>query len=82
MEGWQLRALAPDEVRIELSGLDGADATLVLRSMGAAIATIHGVEPAALAQAQKEAGAFDRDVFHGYLKTMAQTFEQDFRNSQ
>ena len=82
IDGWQLRALAPDEVRIELSGLADADASLVLTSMAAAMASVHGVDPDALATARKEAKALDRDVFHGWVKTMRQTFEQDFENSR
>lgn len=82
VDGWQLRALAPDEVRIELSGLADADATLVLTSMAAAMVAVHGADRRALAQAQTEAKALDRDVFHGYVKTMKQTIEQDFENSR
>ena len=82
VHGWQLRALAPDEVRVELSGLADADVTLVLTSMAAAMAAVHGVDRPALAKAQKEAAALDRDVFHGYVKTMKQTIEQDFESSR
>ena len=81
-DGWQLRALAPDEVRIELSGLAGSDATLVVQSMAAATAVVHGVDRSALAQAQNEATAFDRDRFRDFVKTMKQTIEQDFENSR
>ncbi|BBH17662.1 hypothetical protein Back2_19490 [Nocardioides baekrokdamisoli] len=80
--GWQLRALAPDEVRIELSGLADADVTLVLKSMGAAMASVHGVDRQAFEAAQREARALDPDVFRGYVKTMKQTIEQDFENSR
>lgn len=82
VHGWQLRALAPDEVRVDLSGLADADVTVVLTSMAAAMAAAHGVDRPALAKAQNEAGALDRDVFHGYVKTMKQTTAQDFDNSR
>lgn len=82
VHGWQLRALAPDEVRIEVSGLADADASLVLTSMAAAMARVHGADQEALAKAQKEAEALDRGVFHGWVKTMKQTIEQDFENSR
>jgi uncharacterized protein (DUF2252 family) len=82
IDGWQLRALAPDEVRIELSGLADADASLVLRSMATAMASVHGADQSALTKAQQEARALDREVFHGWVKTMKQTIEQDFENSR
>lgn len=80
--GWQLRGLAPDEVRVDLSGLADEDATLVLTSMASAMTAVHGVDPSAFAQAQKEAKGLDPDVFHGYVKTMKQTIGQDFENSR
>ena len=82
IDGWQLRALAPEEVRIDLSRLAAGDETRVLRSMATVIAGVHGVDLAALAAAQHEAAALDRDVFHGYMKTMEQTIQQDFENSR
>jgi hypothetical protein len=82
VDGWQLRALAPDEVRIELSGLADGDASLVLTSMAAAMASVHAADGGALVKAQKEAKALDRDDFHGWVKTMKQTIEQDFENSR
>jgi len=53
--GWQLRRLAPDVVRIELSGLAARDAERVVRSMAQAIVDVHGIEPGALAAARADA---------------------------
>lgn len=80
--GWQIRALTPDAVRIELSGLGSGAETLLLTSMVEAMVVVHAVDPTAFAQAQAEAKALDADVFHGYVKTMKDTFEQDFGNSR
>lgn len=82
VDGWQLRALAPDEVRIELSGLSVDDATSVLSAMATAAVAVHGVDRSAQATAQKEAAAFDHETFHAYVKTMKQTIQQDFENSR
>jgi hypothetical protein len=52
VHGWQIRRLAPDVVRINVSGLSGRDADRVVRSMAEAVAAVHGVDAAALAAAR------------------------------
>jgi uncharacterized protein (DUF2252 family) len=54
VEGWQLRRLAPDVVRIELMGLVARDAERVVRSMAQAIVDVHGSQPDALAAARAD----------------------------
>lgn len=49
VDGWQVRRLAPDVVRIELAGLSAKGARRLLRSMARAVIDVHGVAPAALA---------------------------------
>lgn len=82
VDGWQLRALAPDEVRIELSGLAAEDAAAVLQAMAAAAVAVQGVDRDAQAKARKEAAAYDRGRFRDLVKTMKQTIQQDFENSR
>jgi hypothetical protein len=66
--GWQLRRLAPDVVRIEISAVGEHDAERMLRSMAQAVADVHGVDPAAYAAARADAAArpagWLRDAVH------------------
>jgi hypothetical protein len=54
VNGWQIRRLAPDVVRIELAGLPPRDAERLLRSMARAVADVHGVDRARLRYAQAD----------------------------
>lgn len=56
-DGWQLRRLAPDEVRIDISALNPHAIERVLHSMAHAVVTIHGVDVAALQAARTDAAA-------------------------
>jgi len=54
VDGWQLRRLAPDVVRIELTELLAHDAERVVRSMAQAIVDVHGTRPDALTAARAD----------------------------
>jgi hypothetical protein len=69
--GWQLRRLAPDVVRVDLSGLAARDAERVLRSMAQAVVDVHGVDPAALAAARADAAGRPDDWLADAVATMA-----------
>jgi hypothetical protein len=49
VEGWQLRRLAPDIVRVDLANLAVHDTERVLRSMAQTLVDVHGPRPDALA---------------------------------
>jgi len=71
VDGWQLRRLAPDVVRVELSGLAARDAERVVRSMAQAVVDVHGVDRAALAAARADAAGRDGDWLADAVETMA-----------
>lgn len=57
VDGWQLRRLAPDVRRIEISSLHPHDTERVLRSMAQAVVDVHGVDAPALKAARADAAA-------------------------
>ena len=67
-DGWQLRALAPDEVRIEISALHAHATERVLHSMAHAVVNIHGVGD--LDAARKYAKALPKHWLHQAVATM------------
>ena len=71
VHGWQLRRLAPDVVRIELSGLAADDAERVLRSMAQAVVDVHGVDRGALASARADAAGRGADWLPDAVAAMA-----------
>jgi len=71
VHGWQLRRLAPDVVRIELSGLAAHDAERVLHSMAQAVVDVHGVDGAALAAARADAAGLGDGWLPDAVATMA-----------
>jgi hypothetical protein len=75
--GWQIRALAPDVVRIELSGLDEHRSARLLRSMAAATADVHGVDRDAFAAAVSDVDRFGEKVFRHAVRTMAALTRED-----
>lgn len=75
---WQVRDLAPDVVRIELTGLDGHPATRLLRAMARATADVHGVDRAGFAAAVAEAGRLGHGAFREAVETMAGLTRDDF----
>jgi uncharacterized protein (DUF2252 family) len=74
--GWQLRDLAPDVVRIELSGLAAKDSERLLRSMARATADVHATDPGALDAARREAEDLD---LAAAVATMVAATRADFR---
>ncbi len=77
VEEWQVRDLAPDVVRIELSGLPGHDARRLLRSMARATADVHGSDPAAGRAARSEAGTMSPEDLAGLVAEMASVTSAD-----
>lgn len=73
--GWQVRDLAPDVVRIELSGLREHPAERVLHSMAQAAADVHGALTGRLPD--DVAGWHERD-FTDAVHTMKKATERDF----
>ena len=71
VHGWQVRRLAPDEVRIELSGLRSRDAQRMVRSMAGAMVNVHGLAPAALKAARAESAVLDGDRLREAVELMA-----------
>jgi hypothetical protein len=59
VDGWQVRRLAPDVVRIAIAGLSTHDCERVVRSMAEAVAGVHGVDGRTFGAAR--AHADDRD---------------------
>lgn len=75
---WQVRDLAPDVVRIELTGLDGRPATRLLRAMARATADVHGVDVAGFAAAVTEVERLGHAGFRDAVDTMAGLTRADF----
>jgi hypothetical protein len=75
---WHVRDLAPDVIRIELSGLRKRDARSLLTSMAEATAGLHATDPSAYDAARREAMALDPATFRGYVDTMVASVEEDF----
>jgi len=76
--GWQLRDLAPDVVRIELSGLRPKDEARLLTSMARATAHVHAADPPALRAAQDQARALGAQDFAALVATMVDAVKTDF----
>jgi hypothetical protein len=57
LDGWQVRRLAPDVLRIKLDGLSTRDCERLVRSMAEAVAGVHGVDPESLAAARVDCAA-------------------------
>jgi hypothetical protein len=75
VDGWQLRRLAPDVVRIELTGLVVRDAERVVRSMAQAIVDVHGSQPDALTAARSDSAGRKTE----WLKDAVQVMLADTR---
>lgn len=78
IEGWQIRDLAPDVVRIELAGLERAEARLLLGSMARAAADVHHADAGAWRAARAEARTLDPRRFRTMVRTMAGVVQADF----
>ena len=71
VDGWQLRRLAPDVVRVELSGLRAHDCERVVRSMAYAAADVHGADPDAFAAARAQCARRADGWLHDAVEVMA-----------
>ena len=78
VDGWQLRDLAPDVVRIELSGLGHKDAGRLLRSMAWACADVHATDAEAAAVARTEAAGLSEKEFRQRVASMVESVRSDF----
>ncbi|MCL2613229.1 MAG: DUF2252 domain-containing protein [Nocardioidaceae bacterium] len=74
---WHVRDLAPDVVRIELSGLHKGDARRLLGSMAEVTAAVHATDTAAYGRARKEAAALDPATFQQYVDAMVDVVRAD-----
>jgi hypothetical protein len=70
VHGWQLRRLAPDVLRIELSGLVARDSERLVRSMAQALVDVHGTEPDALARARADSATLADDWLPDAVEVM------------
>ena len=70
VESWQVRDLAPDVVRIELSGLPRHHERRLLRSMARAAADVHGSDADKGRRAREDAAALDVDRFRSLVDAM------------
>lgn len=74
VDGWQIRDLAPDAVRISLAGLPPKDSRQLVRSMAAAGADVQGVDAGAFARREK----VTRKAFRRYVAVMADSVREDW----
>jgi uncharacterized protein (DUF2252 family) len=70
VHGWQLRRLAPDVLRIDLSGLVAHDAERLVRSMAQALVDVHGTRPDALARARADSATLADGWLHDAVDVM------------
>ncbi|MCW2754540.1 MAG: hypothetical protein JWQ32_1951 [Marmoricola sp.] len=78
VEGWHVRDLAPDIVRIELAGLDHHDSERLLTAMAQATADVHGCDPERFAQAIGAADALGTSGFRDAVETMVASTKADY----
>ena len=78
VDGWLLRRLGPDVVRIQLAGLAGKDARRLLQSMGRAVVAVHGTDPAALTAARAHEAARTDDWLHQLITTTVASSHKQF----
>lgn len=79
VDGWQVRDLAPDVVRIELAGLRRKGARRLLKSMARATADVHHTEPDAWRLARREARSWQPRELHDLVRTMVEVVKADFK---
>lgn len=70
VDGWQIRRLAPDVQRIELTGLVTHDVERIVRSMAQAVVDVHGTEPAALTAARADSEHLPGDWLNDAVDAM------------
>jgi hypothetical protein len=79
VDGWQVRDLAPDVVRIRPDGLHHHDSRRLLEAMARAAADVHAGDPGALRAAQGETDPVSEHDFRDLVSTMAGAVRADFR---
>jgi hypothetical protein len=77
VEDWQVRDLAPDVVRIELSGLPRHHERHLLHSMSRAMADVHGAESEAGRLAREDAGRLDAKELVAMVANMKDATHRD-----
>jgi len=77
-DGWQVRRLSPDDVRIELIGLAAKDSTLLLRSMARATAKVHAVDAGGLAESQHDATTVGNGWFDDAVQEMTELAKEGY----
>lgn len=70
VEGWQIRRLAQDTVRIELAGLRPRDIERVVRSMAQSVVDVHGTDLTALRSARADSDRLGRNWLRDAVETM------------
>jgi hypothetical protein len=69
-QAWQIRALSPDAVRIDLTRPLGHDTEEVFRSMAQEMANVHAVDHAAWSAARTDSEGLGRDWLHDVVREM------------
>jgi hypothetical protein len=77
-DGWQIRRLAPDVLRIDLAGLAPRGAKRLLRSMAHAVVNVHGVAPTALAAAREHEATQPPDWLEALVEQAASLTRTQF----
>jgi hypothetical protein len=77
VESWQVRDLAPDVVRIELSGLPRHHERHLLRSMARALADVHGADPEQARTARADAATMEPKEVGELVRRMAESTRGD-----
>jgi hypothetical protein len=77
VDGWQVRDLAPDVVRIRPDGLHRHESRRLLEAMAQAAADVHGADPTALRTARAE--TVDEASLRDLVATMVAAVRADFR---
>ncbi len=77
-DGWQIRRLSPDDVRIELVGLAAKDSTRLLRSMARAMAKIPAVDPGGLAESRHDATTVGNGWFVDAVEEMTELTKEGY----
>jgi len=77
-DGWQVRRLSPDDVRIELTGLAAKDSTRLLRSMARATAKVHAVDAGGFAESQHDANTVGNGWFTDAVQEMTEVTKEGY----
>jgi hypothetical protein len=78
VQDWHVRDLAPDVVRIELTGLGHHDSERLLRAMARATADVHGSVPGAFPAIVAQVERFGSGAFRDVVDTMVGSTRSDY----